>query len=185
MEDVIGIEYYKNFLRDDEEEKLINKINEQPWDTRLSRRVQHYGHLYEYNHVDNASAPDVPSLPKWILKLYSKLVDYEIAPCIDTDKLQVIINEYTPGQGIGKHIDDPNKFGAWIIYVSLGSGCEVVFSKGCETRKVYVKRRSVYKMKRDSRYLWSHQIMPKKSDVVNDEKILRDVRLSITFRKIK
>jgi hypothetical protein len=72
--------------------------------------------------------------------LFEKLVDANIAPNIDNSKLQVIINEYKPVQGIGEHIDDPKKFGNWII--SLNSGCEIVFAnkKTNEILGVYVNR---------------------------------------------
>lgn len=181
-----GLSYYPDFLTKEEEEKLIKKIYKSEWDTRLSRRVQHYGHLYEYNHVNNNNANEAPDIPKWIIKLYNKIVEHNIIPEIDISKLQVIVNEYTPGQGIGKHIDDPKKFGNWIISVSLGSGCEIVFEnkKTKELHKKYVDKCSLYKMELDARYLWTHQIMSKKTDEVNENIINRDTRISITFREM-
>ena len=90
------------------------------------------------------------------------------------------------GQGIGKHIDDPKKFGKWIISLTLGSGCEIVFShkESGEIKKIYVDRKSVYKMKFDVRYIWMHQILPKKSDIIDKKSVPRKTRVSITFRKI-
>jgi len=186
METINGLAYYENFLTDEEEDDLLEKIYAHKWDSRLSRRVQHYGHLYTYNHVDNNDAPVVEPIPKWILKLFKKLVSNDIAPDIDIDKLQVIINEYKPGQGIGRHIDDPIKFGKWVISVSLNSGCEVFFAnkKTNKVCKIYVARCSVYRMKKDARYLWTHQISPKKKDIVDGITINRETRISITFREV-
>lgn len=190
---VPGLSYYDNFLTSDDEDDLIDTIYDQSWDTRLSRRVQHYGHLYKYNHVKNESndKSTAKPVPDWLSKLYKKLVKKGIAPDVNMKDLQVIINEYKPGQGIGKHVDDTKQFDKFVISVSLNSGCEVVFEKVFygRIRKVYVDRCSVYKMEKDARYSWTHAIMPAKIDTIvnsdgSNEKIERKTRISITFRKM-
>lgn len=42
---------------------------------------------------------------------------------------QLIINEYTPGQGINPHIDNPTLFSSPIVSLSLGSDCVMEFDK--------------------------------------------------------
>jgi hypothetical protein len=66
MENINCIEYYDDFLTDEEEDKLLDKIYTHKFDTRLSRRVQHYGYLYTYNNIDNNNASDVEPVPKYI-----------------------------------------------------------------------------------------------------------------------
>jgi len=90
------------------------------------------------------------------------------------DKLQIIINEYVPGQGISKHIDDPKQFGEWIMCISLGSHVEMTF----DDYDISLNPCSLVVMTGDSRYKYTHQIKSRKSD----KGIPRTTRVSITFR---
>jgi alkylated DNA repair dioxygenase AlkB len=58
------------------------------------------------------------------------------------------------------------------------------FTYNGEHKEIYVKPNSLYIMSGDSRYVWSHSMPVKKSDVVNGIKIKRDRRISITFRNV-
>ena len=53
---------------------------------------------------------------------------------------------------------------------------------------VLLPRRSLLIMTGESRYVWSHGITPRKSDIVTTSNgldlVMRDTRLSFTFRKI-
>lgn len=188
MENIIGLRYIEDILTEEKERKLIEYIDNKEWENTLKRRTQQYGHRYVYNHVDtenNNKDNNVNKVPKKFLRLFKKLRDLGLGSDIDINKLQVIVNEYEPGQGISAHIDDPKKFGDWIISVSLGSNCNVKFIKNDETHNIYIKKRSVYEMKNDSRYKWKHQIENVKSDTIDENKINRERRISITFRYIK
>ena len=106
-------------------------------------------------------------------------VDLNINSDIPLEKLQVIVNEYMPGQGISQHIDDVKQFGDWIISISLGSAVNINFTKGDIVERVYVEGGSLYEMKDDARYKWKHSIPARKSD----NNIDRTTRISLTFRK--
>lgn len=119
--------------------------------------------------------------------LFNKLRENDFGSDINIDKLQVIVNEYLPGQGIAAHIDDPKQFGEWIISVSIGSDCIIKFSdsKNNKFYNIPIKRCSVYEMKEDARYKWKHQIECVKSYVIDNIKYDRGRRISITFRYMK
>jgi alkylated DNA repair dioxygenase AlkB len=184
MENITGLRYIEDIMTEEKERKLIEYIDNKEWDNTLKRRTQQYGHRYNYNHVNNINN-NVNPVPKKFLRLFKKLRDLNIGSDIDVNKLQVIVNEYQPGQGISAHVDDPQKFGEWIISVSLGGNCIVKFTKNNESRDIYIKKRSVYEMKSDARYKYKHQIENLKSDIINENKINRERRISITFRYIK
>jgi len=86
-------------------------------------------------------SPETPSsLPPILLKLLdtlSPLLKPHIPPATHnllfpsqpTQARQVILNLYTPGEGISPHIDLLKRFGDGIISVSLGSGCVMRFAK--------------------------------------------------------
>lgn len=58
-----------------------------------------------------------------------------------------------------------------------------------DTRQVLLPRRSVLLMTGASRYLWSHGIVPRKTDVINSVCGLtlayRQTRVSFTFRRLR
>lgn len=183
-----GLTYIEDFLSEEEATELINIIDANTWDNTLKRRTQHYGYRYNYNHINKDQSAPVEEIPKELISLFGKLRSHNLASDIDIKKLQVIINEYEAGQGIGAHIDDPKRFGDWIISVSLNSDCMVIFTNKAnksETIKMRIKKNSVYQMTKDSRYKWTHQINGVKIDHYNDCDYVRDRRISVTFRIMK
>lgn len=91
-------------------------------------------------------SPETPSsLPPILLKLLdtlSPLLKPHIPPATHnllfpsqpTQARQVILNLYTPGEGISPHIDLLKRFEDGIISVSLGSGCVMRFAKASNSR---------------------------------------------------
>lgn len=180
-----GLTYIENFLSEDKATKLINYIDEKEWDTTLKRRTQQYGYRYQYNHINKNQDDEVKPIPKKFIRLFNKLRDNNLASDIDISKLQVIVNEYEPGQGIGAHIDDPNKFGDWVISISLNSDCAIIFTNKAdktENVKIRIKKNSVYQMTGYSRYKLTHQIDNIKIDKFDNEDYVRKRRISVTFR---
>lgn len=174
INEINGLRYKEDFLTPFKEQQLIDYVDSKEWDLTLKRRTQHYGHMYKYAFANKVQNNEVPPVPKKILRLFKKIQDAGFASDIPLDKLQVIVNEYKPGQGISAHIDDPKQFGEWVISVSLGSSENIIFTKGDIKKEVYVKGGSLYEMKNDSRYKWSHSINP-----------VKNRRISITFRYMK
>jgi len=171
------------------EQELLRLISENEWDTTLARRVQHYGHRYNYNYKNagaEAALAAVKPIPEWAHTLFEKCAvagGINVAP----SSLQVIVNEYVPGQGISAHVDDPQQFGDWVITVSLGSACQMDFKKqkSEEKHSIMLPPRSAYIMTGESRYKWTHSIPARKSDLVDGKRVQRGKRVSVTFRAIK
>lgn len=183
----VGLLGIQELLTLEEELKLLEKINASVWDSSLKRRVQHYGHRYKYRNAaltEPALAPPAP-VPDWAKALFDRCAK-GLAMDVELENLdlQVIVNEYVPGQGISAHIDDPRQFGEWVITVSLGSACEMLFErkKNSEKHAVVLAPRSAYAMTGESRFLWTHAIPARKSDVVNGKRVTRETRVSVTFR---
>lgn len=127
----------------------------------------------------------VPPIPNNFKRLFKKLRKIGLGMEVDENKLQVIVNEYLPGQGIAPHIDDPKQFGEWVISVSLGSSCVVNFTKEKQIINKFINKGSVYQMVGDVRYNWKHGIEQVKCDTIDGIRYNRDRRISITFRYIK
>tara|TARA_B100000900_G_scaffold387128_1_gene378106 strand:- start:1267 stop:1455 length:189 start_codon:yes stop_codon:yes gene_type:complete len=57
----------------------------------------------------------------------------------------------------------------------------MTFKNKSEQEDLYVNPNSLYIMSSDSRYLWSHEMAQKKYDIVDNIKINREHRISVTF----
>ena len=174
--EIDGLILIENFITPTEEQQLLSCIDSEIWDTRLCRRTQHYGYIYDYT-SGKANTKAAP-IPEWCNFIIDRLCSQNV---LSERPNQIIINEYLPGQGIGPHIDDPNSFKDGIVSLTLGSACMMDFSCTEDTKSVYLQRRSIVSLHRDARYKWKHGITPRKSD--NGIKRLR--RVSITFRTKK
>jgi alkylated DNA repair dioxygenase AlkB len=172
IESIDGIKLIPNFITSIEEEKLIKCINLCKWDTRLARRTQHYGYTYDYIHQ---SCHQAEPIPEWCYFIVQRIKD-SLGEIPD----QVIINEYTPGQGIAPHTDS-KIFGECIFSLSLGSDIQMNFSNKEKCIDIHLNRRSLICLKGDSRHIWKHGIVPRKTD----NGVKRKTRISLTFRKLK
>jgi alkylated DNA repair dioxygenase AlkB len=169
-----GLHYALEVLTETEETALVATVNAHPWSTAMSRRVQQYGHAYVYR-AGTESDSVVAPVPAWALDLLERCRTVLPVPAVDRQQLQVIVNEYTPGQGIAPHIDSPRQFGDWVLSVSVGSPATMVFSKGAEKVPVVLDRRSAYLMTGEARWCWKHGIPGRKGDRTG-------TRISVTFR---
>lgn len=180
-----SLQFKDDLFSVDEETALLARIDQEAWDTSLKRRVIHFGHAYKYRFGE--APAHVAPCPDWAVALLDACRAANLAiPEVPLEKLQIIVNEYEPGQGIAAHVDDPVRFDNWVVTVTLGSGCGMCFRErgGAGDVEVYLKRRSAYLMTNEARYNWTHEIAARKSDVVNGRRVPRERRVSVTFRSV-
>jgi len=180
-----GLISFKDIITPAQEQELLRVIYENEWDTSLSRRVQHYGYRYNYKFGSTVELNQVKTIPEWAQSLFEKIA--KLSGLDSNCKLQLIVNEYTAGQGIRAHIDDPKQFGDWVITISLGSTCQMDFEKKQTNEKysIILPTRSAYVLTGESRFNWTHSIPMRKSDIIQDKRVKRETRVSITFRSMK
>jgi alkylated DNA repair dioxygenase AlkB len=178
---VPGLAYIEEYVTAEEERALLEAIGREPWDTAWARRRQIYGLSYG---SPQAEARVLGPLPSWVRPLAERVVrDGHLAG----EVVNVVVNEYTPGQGIGLHHDFPG-FGPAVVAVSLGSACllDLVLPEGApETRRsavLDVAPRSLWVLGGEARSRWMHGIAARKSDVVAGVKRPRGRRVSVTLR---
>ena len=175
-----GLRYIPDYISKVQENYLINIIDAQDWLTNLKRRVQHYGFKYDYKARSITIDNYIGAIPDWLLPLCQKLLEDKIFFSLAD---QVIINEYSPGQGITPHIDCIPCFAEVICSISLISPCVMDFLKE-EKTPILLEPRSLVVLSGESRYNWKHGIAARNSDIWEGNKIFRQRRLSITFRKV-
>jgi alkylated DNA repair dioxygenase AlkB len=184
VNEVQGLKFFENFLGADEQAYCVQRVDSavNEWRNDLSRRVQHYGWRYDYR--ARAITPDmhIGALPGWLAKLAQKLYD-EIG-LFDRVPEQVIVNEYSPGQGIAMHIDHPG-FGPVVCTVSLLDDWEMDFAeRGQDKTPALLPRGSCVLLTGSSRSVWQHGIAPRKAEFGNNGRRNRNRRLSLTFRTV-
>jgi alkylated DNA repair dioxygenase AlkB len=89
---------------------------------------------------------------------------------------QVLVNEYTSGQGITPHIDHIKNFGPVVMTLTLGDPSPMHFTTPGSSRYTIVPiHGTVAAMTGESRYKWKHEIAKMKPD---------KRRVSVTFRSV-
>lgn len=176
-----GLTYIPNFITNEQERELITIIDQQPWSTELKRRVQHYGYKYDYKARRIERATYLGPLPVWLQQLAEALHKQGIFIALPD---QVIVNEYSLGQGIAAHTDCIPCFTDTICSLSLGSPCVMELSKSTARIPLLLEPCSLLILQSEARYQWKHEIKARKSDVYKGQFIPRQRRLSLTFRKV-
>lgn len=175
-----GLIYVDDFISDEEHDFLLQNIDSRPFSSELKRKVQHYGHKYDYKMRNIDYSYSAERIPDFLSFLTERVVSLGI---IMPD--QLIVNNYEPGQGISPHIDKTDIFEDNIWCVSLISDIVMSFNKGKEIRDLLLKKNSLLILSGESRYQWTHSIASRKEDIINGEVISRGRRVSLTFRKVR
>lgn len=166
-----------------ESDSLLGILDRMPWLDDLSRRVQHYGWLYDYKsrkiHHDSYLGP----LPGFLQEIAEALFSAGFMECVPN---QAIVNEYLPGQGIAAHIDCEPCFGPEIATISLGDEYPMRFTcvSTSEAIDVWLPVGSACVISGPARYEWRHEIAKRKSDPSGGTRKLRTRRVSVTFRTV-
>ena len=105
--DIPGLQCVPRFLNEAEQQNLLACIERAPCNTEMSRRVQHYGFRYNYRARNVPSKDYLGPYPGWLQVLAEKLAPGGSHAYFNKLPEQIIIDEYTRYQGIGKHVDAP------------------------------------------------------------------------------
>jgi len=178
--------YFDNLIT--EGAAILAALDQREWKpvtaSAHSRKIQHYGFMYDY--VSRKVATVCELIPAELEDLKNILTETCVALGI-TDAAyefnQCIVNDYQPGQGIAKHAD-VNAYGPVIGCFTLGTGAMMTFRKGKESYNIYTKPNSLYLMSGDARYQWTHEMTARKSDQIDGKRVLRGRRVSVTFRSV-
>jgi alkylated DNA repair dioxygenase AlkB len=162
--------------------ELSAAIDSADWDSSLRRRVQHYGHRYDYGRRTVSGDVPAPAMPEWARPVVDRLAAEGRMARPD----QLIVNEYLPGQGISAHVDCVPCFGPVVASVSLGSACQMDFiHPGTGLRiPVSLPPRGLCLMTGDARYTWRHAIAARRSDPGPHGRVPRARRVSLTLRTV-
>jgi alkylated DNA repair dioxygenase AlkB len=177
--DVPDLTYCREFLRPEEQRRIIAKVDVRPWRDDIKRRVQHYGYKYNYKARSVDHSMYVGPLPDFALGIAQRLHHRGL---VEEMPGQLIVNEYEPGQGISAHIDCKPCFKNTITTVSLGWAYEMDFiplATG-EVKTALLKPGSALIMRGEARYQWMHRIKAR----LSDRGVRRRRRVSLTFRNV-
>ena len=171
-----GFRYQPDLIDGLEEADLVRRLGELPFEPfdfhghLANRQVVGFGLRYDYASRQVRAAPTIPD---WLMPLRDKVGAFAGPPA--EAFVQVLINEYRPGAGIGWHKDKPHV--DEVVGVSLLAPCTFRFRrKTGETwarQSAVVAPRSAYLLSGAARHGWEHSLPP-----------LEQHRYSITFRTL-
>ncbi|KAF4690223.1 Alkylated DNA repair protein alkB 8 [Perkinsus olseni] len=189
-----GLTVIPDFITEDEEKRLLAVVDEGQWDETIRRRVQHFGHAFNYASLraEDADLQGEASMPAYTDELVGRIRANSVDEARDFEPDQLTINEYTPGVGIAFHVDTHSAFEGPIVILSIAGGIVLEFRKSEGEKEeralpLWLPRRSLAVMGGESRFGWVHGIAGRKTDRVGpDGKLVeRHRRISLTFRQMK
>jgi alkylated DNA repair dioxygenase AlkB len=141
--------------------------------------MQIYGYSYD---LRKGGAYRVEDLPSWAQQLAIRLerdrLMFDVAD-------QLIVNEYSAGQGIPLHLDAP-LFTDTIVSISLGSSCVMEFTNDAGDRQEqFLEPMSALVIAGEARSQWKHAIPTRTHDTRLGRDCPRARRVSLTFRKMR
>lgn len=203
--EVEGLLLLQDFVSEAEASVLLAEVDGRPWDCSIKRRVQHYGHAFDYARLGIAKGCGTVELPAFCEGLVRRIAERGVLPHpID----QLTVNEYQPGIGIASHCDAHSAFEDGIAALTLGSGIVMEFrrpqvdgsgkvSVGKHHRlapppdengevvhkNVWLPANSLLVMRGEARYAWQHGIAWRKTDCQDTGRVCqRGRRVSFTLR---
>jgi alkylated DNA repair dioxygenase AlkB len=183
-----GLTYTENVITDSQHDELVTYLMDPariwtkgPNPKDGGRLVQQFGYYYDYasRSVDKSN-PTTP-IPQILETLNKELIEKKI---LTTKHNQIIVNFYQPGQGITAHRDHTKIFGNEIATISLGSTIPMIFRSDEKSYEQLLKPCSIAVLKEDARWVCTHEILARKTDIVDGKKIERSNRMSITYRNV-
>jgi len=172
-----GFSYHPAILDEAEERELAGHLEALDFaavtmrGTVARRRTKHFGWIYGYESWRITPGPPIPDFLDPVRRRAARLAGVSPEALVE-----VLINAYPTGAGIGWHRDAP-QFGV-VIGVSLLGECRLRFQRGRgaarQTRSVTIAPRSAYVLDGDARYAWQHSVPP-----------TRALRYSVTFRTLR
>lgn len=173
-----------DWITPQQEAALVDFLDAGAWSDELKRRVRHFGYRYDYRARRATVESRIGPLPEMLQGLAERLVADGFFLAVPD---QVIANEYRPGQGISAHVDCEPCFGEVIASLSLLSACEMRFDclESGETRAVILPPRSLLVLAGPGRRDWTHAIPARQSDVIDGLRVMRQRRVSLTFRTMR
>lgn len=181
---VDGFFIIEEFLTEEEEDILVQKIYEHKWkfDRTKKRRVQIYGPWHDDQYNIMRHIPPTP-IPKFLKKMCQKINGYcnshvnNVARFGNDYTTEIFINEYVSHSYLRYHTDNRKTYEELIVGVSALSQGILSFSKGSITHDINIPPRSMYVMMGDARYIYKHAVP---EIMGTDYK-----RISVTVRGVK
>lgn len=184
---ILGLRKLENVVTEEYEKALMHNIEANSnWDTSMQRQSQEFG--YQYNYKTKSLTPG-RRFPIWLNNLCEKLVESRECRLMSIPDYAVI-DKYSPGQGIGGHIDDVEIFDDYVCSLYLGSDIDVNFANfdkfGNLKEQIVVRaeRCSVIEQFDEARVNWKREIPRRKTDVVGNRRVKRGVTYVVTLKNV-
>jgi hypothetical protein len=144
-----GLLIFENIFSDEILLQIISEINEQTWDTRFRKRMQHYG--YFFNHAKNRL--EIQNSCSVIDGLYNYFQMINLA-----NFNMCSVEEYLPGMSSQFSIESL-RYGSIIAIINLGGEATFTFRRrGYENQRITLGNCSLLILRDEARTFWQYQI---------------------------
>ena len=177
--DVEGLRTIRGYLSEDEQNAIVDELMKYEFKPYVGKSCQEFGQNFSF-YIDQ---PTSNYLPPNVQATAERLIKDGILKDHETPNY-VLINQYTPGQGIHPHIDD-DYYTDGIISVTLLSGAAIEFKRDrqnsfykdnplleekyknndlLECGSGYFEPGSLFALHGESRYAYKHEIKRRERD---------------------
>uniref|UniRef100_A0A7S1IZX1 Fe2OG dioxygenase domain-containing protein n=1 Tax=Eutreptiella gymnastica TaxID=73025 RepID=A0A7S1IZX1_9EUGL len=186
-----GLTYIPEFIKMDDERRLLDWLNDRNWAGDLERRTQQFGYKFEYHHGQALTRIRPPDPDCRLPAIFDCFIPNLLDAGYPHQPDQVIVNEYVMNQGIQPHIDRKDHFDHGVASLSMGGYATMVFHPPKHLSHLMpmgllLEPRSLLILTGDARLDWYHSIPKVKVEVTaNGKRFPRTKRVSITLRRVR
>ena len=177
--DVDGLKTMRGYLNEKEQNEILEELSNYEFSQYVGKTCLEFGHNYSF-YIDHPTSELIP--PK-IQSLADRLVKDGVLKEEEKSNY-ILVNRYTPGQGIHSHVDD-DWYSDGIVSITLMAGAAIEFRR--ERKSPYYKKYpdlekkykghnllecgtgyfdpgSLFAMHGESRYAYRHEIKRREKD---------------------
>ena len=177
--DVGGLKAIRGYLVEEEQNEILEELSNYEFSQYIGKTCLEFGHNYSF-YIDNPTSEIIP--PK-IQSIADRLVRDGVLKEEEKSN-HILVNKYTPGQGIHSHVDD-DWYTDGIVSITLMAGAAIEFrrernnpyykqyhnlerkyqgNKILECGTGYFDPGSLFAMHGESRYAYRHEIKRREKD---------------------
>lgn len=187
---ISGLYYCENYLSNAEHDALVQFVNNNEWNKVSSRLVQEYGFSYDecsYSLTKITKHPfdKIPSIFAKILKKIGNDDRFGMnGKCAD-DFDQCVVDFLPSFGGLPYCVHSRECFEEYVIGISLGNEAVINFRhvETKEIKQLLARPKSIWILSGDARRNWEQGIEETDIHFYNGQRIMRQHRISLTFRK--
>ena len=185
---ISGLYYIENYINDSEHDAIVQYVNNNEWQKKSCRLVQEYGYAFDDNSdclakICQRPFTEIPAVFAKILKRISSDERFGIGGEYQFD--QLVVDHFPSFGGLPYALHSMQCFDEYVVGISLMNEALINFRHigTKQVKKLLFRPKSLWVLSGEARKNWEQGITQKDVHFYDGNKIKRQHRISLTFRK--